>query len=82
MVIRVLHQSPAPTLTFHLLLSPPVTSRQIEESRGEGNREGVLERRMKDSMIRGHKSDERGKSEREGEIHTNENANKTERKAE
>lgn len=34
MVIRVLHQSPAPTLTFHLLLSPPVTSRQIEGSRG------------------------------------------------
>lgn len=38
MVIRVLHQSPAPTLRFHLLLSPPVTLRlhaKIEETEGK-----------------------------------------------
>lgn len=49
MVIRVLHRSPAPTLTFHLLLSPPVTLRlhaKMEQAEGKGTEEENRRRSM------------------------------------
>lgn len=65
MVIRVLHQSPAPTLTFHLLLSPPVTLRlHAKMEQAEGGRRGEEENQrrsmMKDWTI-GEKSGEEGR---------------------
>lgn len=53
MVIRLLHQSPAPTLTFHLLLSPPVTLRlhaKIEKTEGKGTGARELEKKRDEGL--------------------------------
>lgn len=45
MVIWVHHQSLAPTLTFHLLLSPPVTLRLHAKMEQTGGKDGKEENR-------------------------------------
>lgn len=77
MVIRVLHQSPAPTPTFHLLLSPPVTLRlhaKMKQTEGKRKRGRESEKKHDEGLDDRGEEWERKKKKRRKKERMNERA--------